>query len=171
MFEFDRLYRQVFAILKRNLAHIHGAKTAKHGLHCVAKHPEPFCQSSLGVQWRKAQAPIFQNARESVQNWIMPITRCSLWSTYPKDLQKLLKRRYALRGAVVIDNASGHKELEGSDVVKLMRNERVLYILLAHDEKEPDGLQQQWPNKMAGDNEGRRLNGSGDYRAERPAAA
>ena len=152
VFEFDGLYRQVFGSPEKNgIWLIYGRE--KNGKTWFALKVAEYLSRFAKVLYISAEegaGPNFQNAckrakLDHANNQMQFVEYISI-----KDLQKLLKRRYAPR-VVVIDNASVYgSELKGSDVVKLMRNERVLYILLAHErKKEPDGATAVMARKMA----------------------
>jgi predicted ATP-dependent serine protease len=66
------------------------------------------------------------------------------------ELEMVLKRRYSPR-VVIIDNTSVYgSELKSADIVRLMRNERVLFIILAHEKRnQPDGATAVMAKKLA----------------------
>lgn len=66
------------------------------------------------------------------------------------ELEVALKRRYGPK-VVIIDNTSVYgSELKSADVIRLMRNEKVLFIILAHEKRnQPDGATAVMAKKLA----------------------
>lgn len=152
VYQFDGIWQQAMGNPEKNgLWLIYGRE--KNGKTWFALKVAEYLSKFGKVEYISAEEGVGPNFQASCKRARLDATNPNLKFreyTPMKEVYELLTRRYR-PDVILIDNTSIYgSELRSADIVQLMRQENVLFVVLAHEKRgEPDGAAANMAKKMA----------------------